>query len=220
MRILLVEDDPTLRLQLRASMEEAGYAVDTADNGLDAQHLGEHEAFDAVVLDLGLPMLDGLSVLERWRVAGRSMPVLILTARDSWHEKVAGIDAGADDYLAKPFHIEELLARVRALIRRAQGLASPLLQCGALTLDTRSGRVTLDGQSVNLTSHEHRLLAYLMHRPGSVVSRTELTEHLYAQDFDRDSNTIEVFVGRLRKKLPPQTIETVRGMGYRLVAPP
>ncbi len=220
MRILLVEDEPTLRAQLRVSLDEAGYAVDSADNGLDAQHLGEHEAFDAVVLDLGLPMLDGLSVLKRWREAGRSMPVLILTARDSWHEKVAGIDAGADDYLAKPFHIEELLARVRALIRRAQGLASPLLQCGALTLDTRSGRVTQDGQAVNLTSHEHRLLAYLMHRPGSVVSRTELTEHLYAQDFDRDSNTIEVFVGRLRKKLPPQAIETVRGMGYRLVAPP
>jgi len=220
MRILLVEDESTLRAQLRASLEEAGYVVDEASDGRDAQHLGETEPFDAAVLDLGLPVLDGLTVLKRWREAGFKMPVLILTARDSWHEKVAGIDAGADDYLAKPFHTEELLARVRALIRRAQGLASPLLQCGALTLDTRSGRVTLDGQPVSLTSHEYRLLEYLMHRPGSVVSRTELTEHLYAQDFDRDSNTIEVFIGRLRKKLPPETIETVRGLGYRLIAVP
>ena len=218
MRILLVEDEPTLRAQLRAGLEEAGYAVDEAGNGRDAQHLGDTEPFDAVVLDLGLPVLDGLTVLRRWRANGRTMPVLILTARDSWHEKVAGIDAGADDYLAKPFHMEELLARMRALIRRSQGLASPLLECGALALDTRSGRVTLDGQPVSLTSHEYRLLAYLMHRPGSVVSRAELTEHLYAQDFDRDSNTIEVFIARLRKKLPPETIETVRGLGYRLVA--
>lgn len=219
MRILLVEDEPTLRAQLRTGLEDAGYVVDEADNGRDAQHLGETEPFDAAVLDLGLPVLDGLSVLRRWRAAGTTMPVLILTARDSWHEKVAGIDAGADDYLAKPFHMEELLARLRALIRRAQGLASPLLRCGGLTLDTRSSRVVLDGQPISLTSHEYRLLAYLMHRPGSVVSRTELTEHMYAQDFDRDSNTIEVFVGRLRKKLPPGAIETVRGMGYRLVAP-
>ena len=220
MRVLLVEDEPTLRAQLRAGLQEAGYAVDEAGNGRDAQHLGETESFDAVVLDLGLPLVDGLTVLKRWRAAGLAMPVLILTARDSWHEKVAGIDAGADDYLAKPFHMEELLARVRALIRRAQGLASPLLQCGALTLDTRSGRVAHHGQPVSLTSHEFKLLAYLMHRPGSVVSRTELTEHIYAQDFDRDSNTIEVFIGRLRRKLPAETIETVRGMGYRLVAVP
>jgi len=220
MRILLVEDEPTLRAQLRASLEEAGYVVDEANDGRDAQHLGETEPFDAAVLDLGLPVLDGLTVLKRWRERGFRMPVLILTARDSWHEKVAGIDAGADDYLAKPFHMEELLARLRALIRRAQGLASPLLQCGALTLDTRSGRVTLDGRPVSLTSHEYRVLAYLMHRPGSVVSRTELTEHLYAQDFDRDSNTIEVFIGRLRKKLPPETIQTVRGLGYRLIEVP
>jgi two-component system OmpR family response regulator len=219
-RVLLVEDDPTLRAQLRAGLQQAGYVVDEADNGRDAQHLGETEPFDAAVLDLGLPMLDGLSVLQRWRKGGHAMPVLILTARGTWHEKVAGIDAGADDYLAKPFHMEELLARLRALIRRAQGLASPLLQCGALALDTRSGRVTLNGQPVALTSHEHRLLAYLMHRPARVVSRTELIEHLYAQDFDRDSNTIEVFIGRLRRKLPPQAIETVRGMGYRLVAVP
>ncbi len=217
MRILLVEDEPLLRAPLRSGLEAAGYVVDEADNGRDAHFLGDTEAFDAVILDLGLPVLDGLSVLKRWRDAGRTMPVLILTARDNWSEKVAGIDAGADDYLTKPFHMEELLARLRALIRRASGLASPVLQCGELSLDTRSGRVTLSGQPVTLTSHEHRVLDYLMHRPGAVVSRTELTEHIYAQDFDRDSNTIEVFVGRLRKKLPAEMIETVRGMGYRLV---
>ncbi len=220
MRILLVEDEPTLRAQLRAGLVEAGYAVDEADNGRDAHFLGDTEAFDAVVLDLGLPVLDGLTVLQRWRNGGRTMPVLILTARDNWHDKVAGIDAGADDYLTKPFHMEELLARVRALIRRAGGLASAVLQCGALALDTRSGRVTLAGQPVNLTSHEYKVLDYLMHRPGAVVSRTELIEHIYAQDFERDSNTIEVFVGRLRRKLPPELIETVRGLGYRLVPPP
>lgn len=220
MRILLVEDDPTLRAQLRTGLHEAGYAVDEADNGRDAHFLGDTETFDAVVLDLGLPVLDGLSVLKRWRSSGRAVPVLILTARDNWSEKVAGIDAGADDYLTKPFHMEELLARLRALIRRAGGLASPLLVCGELALDTRSGRVTLQGQTVALTSHEYKVLEYLMHRPGAVVSRTELTEHIYAQDFERDSNTIEVFVGRLRKKLPPALIETVRGLGYRLVPPP
>jgi len=220
MRILLVEDDATLRAQLRTALVEAAYVVDETDNGRDAHFLGGTEAFDAVVLDLGLPQLDGLSVLRRWRDAGRTMPVLILTARDAWNEKVAGIDAGADDYLTKPFHMEELLARVRALIRRASGQASPVLRCGAVTLDTRSSRVTVDGQPVTLTSHEYKVLDYLMHRPGTVVSRTELTEHIYAQDHDRDSNTIEVFVGRLRKKLPAELIETVRGLGYRLVAPP
>lgn len=219
MRLLLIEDEPTLRAQLRAALVEAQYAVDEADNGRDAHYLGETESYDAVVLDLGLPVIDGLTVLKRWRDSGRSMPVLILTARDNWSEKVAGIDAGADDYLTKPFHMEELLARLRALIRRAHGRASAVLQCGDLLLDTRSGRVTIAGQPVSLTSHEYKVLAYLMHRPGSVVSRTDLTEHIYAQDFDRDSNTIEVFVGRLRKKLPPELIETVRGQGYRLVAP-
>ncbi len=219
MRILLVEDEPTLRAQLREALTSAGYAVDEADNGRDAHFLGDTEAFDAVILDLGLPVLDGLTVLKRWRDAGRTMPVLILTARDNGSEKVAGIDAGADDYLTNPFHWEELLARLRALIRRAAGQASPVLRCGELQLDTRSGRVTLGGQPVTLTSHEFKVLDYLMHRPGAVVSRSELTEHIYAQDFDRDSNTIEVFVGRLRKKLPPDCIETVRGLGYRLVAP-
>ncbi len=219
MRILLVEDEPTLRAQLRQGLGDAGYVVEEADNGRDAHFQGDTEAFDAVVLDLGLPVLDGLSVLKRWRDAGRTMPVLILTARDNWSEKVAGIDAGADDYLTKPFHMEELLARLRALIRRANGQASPVLHCGAVALDTRSGRVTVAGSPITLTSHEYKVLAYLMHRPGSVVSRTELTEHIYAQDFDRDSNTIEVFVGRLRRKLPPDLIETVRGMGYRLNTP-
>jgi two-component system OmpR family response regulator len=219
MRILLVEDEPTLSATLRHSLLDAGYVVDVADNGVDAWHLGDTTAFDVVVLDLGLPQLDGLSVLKRWRAAGRAMPVLILTARDNWHDKVAGIDAGADDYLTKPFHTEELLARLRALIRRASGLASPVLRCGEVALDTRSGRVSCQGQPVTLTSHEHKVLAYLMHRPGQIVSRGELTEHIYAQDFDRDSNTIEVFVGRLRKKLPPELIETVRGQGYRLAVP-
>ncbi|MDO8298938.1 response regulator transcription factor [Lacisediminimonas sp.] len=216
MRVLLVEDEPALRMQLRTSLQEAGYAVDEADNGRDAHFAGDTENFDAVILDLGLPVLDGLTVLKRWREAGRVMPVLILTARDNWHEKVAGIDAGADDYLTKPFHMEELLARLRALIRRSSGLASPVLRSGTLALDTRSARVTIDGQPVTLTSHEYKVLDYLMHRPGQVVSRSELTEHIYAQDFDRDSNTIEVFVARLRKKLRPDLIETVRGQGYRL----
>ncbi len=218
MRILLVEDEPRLALQLRQTLSEAGYAVDHADNGRDAWQMGGEQDYDAMVLDLGLPILDGLSVLKRWRQEGVSAPVLILTARDQWHEKVAGIDAGADDYLTKPFHTEELLARVRALIRRAHGQASPVLQCGPVSLDTRSGRVTLDGHPVAMTSHEYKVLAYLMHRQGTVVSRTELTEHIYAQDFDRDSNTIEVFVGRLRKKLPAGMIETVRGRGYLLAS--
>ena len=216
MRVLLVEDDPKLREPLARALRAADYAVDEADNGRDALYLGQEEPFDVVVLDLGLPVLDGLSVLRRWREAGRTMPVLILTARASWHEKVEGIDAGADDYLTKPFHTEELLARLRALIRRAQGMASPVLEYGGVALDTRSGQVTVDGQPVTLTGHEYRVLEYFMHRPGALVSRTELTEHIYAQDFDRDSNTIEVFVGRLRKKLPAGLIQTVRGMGYRL----
>jgi two-component system OmpR family response regulator len=218
-RLLLVEDDPTLRAQLRSGLEDAGYVVDEADNGRDAHFLGDTETFDAVILDLGLPVLDGLTVLRRWRDACRTMPVLILTARDRWNEKVAGIDAGADDYLTKPFHMEELLARVRALIRRASGQPSPVLRCGPLALDTRSGRVTCEGQPVPLTSHEYKVLEYLMHRLGAVVSRSELTEHIYAQDFDRDSNTIEVFVGRIRKKLGVDIIQTVRGLGYLLTPP-
>lgn len=219
MRILVVEDEPTLAAQLATTLRAAGYAVDTAGNGRDGGYMGEVEAFDAVVLDLGLPVVDGLTVLKRWRTLGRTMPVLILTARGDWHEKVAGIDAGADDYLTKPFHMEELLARIRALIRRAAGQASAEIACGPLVLDTRSGRVSVDGQPLSLTSHEFRVLAYLIHHAGEIVSRTELTEHIYAQDYDRDSNTIEVFVARLRKKLPPGLIETVRGLGYRLTCP-
>lgn len=217
MRVLLVEDDRILRSQLKQMLEQAGYAVDEAPDGQTALHLGATEPYDAVVLDLGLPLLDGLTVLQRWRSQGLRMPVLILTARDSWHEKVAGIDAGADDYLAKPFHSEELLARLRALVRRAHGLASPLLQQGDIVLDTRTGTVSLRGGTVSLTAHEYRLLAYLMHRAGQVVSRSDLVEHLYAQDFERDSNTVEVFVARLRRKLGGELIETVRGLGYRLV---
>lgn len=220
MRILIVEDEPKLLIQLADGIAAAGYAVDLADNGVDAHHLGDTEPYDAVVLDLGLPKMDGLSVLRRWRAASRTMPVVILTARDSWHEKVAGIDAGADDYLAKPFHMEELLARLRALIRRSGGHASAELACGPVSLDTRNSRVTLSGQMMTLTSHEYRVLAYLMHHRDQVVSRSALVEHIYAQDADRDSNTVEVFIGRLRKKLPVGMIETVRGLGYRLAEPP
>ncbi len=219
MRVLVVEDDPDLNRQLVDALKDAGYAVDTAPDGEEGHFLGDTEPYDAVVLDIGLPKMDGISVLEEWRREGRGMPVLILTARDRWSDKVAGIDAGADDYVAKPFHMEEVLARLRALVRRAAGHASAEIECGPLRLDTRAGRVTVDGNPVKLTSHEYRLLAYLMHHMGRVVSRTELVEHLYDQDFDRDSNTIEVFVGRLRKKLSLDVIETVRGLGYRVTAP-
>ena len=220
MRVLLVEDEPVLNRQIDMALQAAGYAVDVATNGRDAQLLGHTETFDAVVLDLGLPQVDGLSVLRHWRAKGRNMPVLVLTARDQWHEKVEGIDAGADDYLTKPFHTQELLARLRGLIRRASGHASPLLVNGPVELDTRAGLVTVSGDPITLTGHEYRVLAYLMHHPGAVVSRAELNEHVYAQDADRESNTIEVFINRLRKKLPPQWIETIRGMGYRIPAVP
>ena len=216
MRILVVEDDKDLNRQLVSALTDAGYAVDRAFDGEEGHYLGDTEPYDAVVLDVGLPLMDGISVLERWRRDGRKMPVLILTARDRWSDKVAGIDAGADDYVTKPFHIEEILARVRALIRRAAGHASSELVCGPLRLDTKASKADIDGVPLKLTSHEFRLLAYLMHHMGKVVSRTELVEHLYDQDFDRDSNTIEVFVGRLRKKMGVDMIETVRGMGYRI----
>jgi two-component system OmpR family response regulator len=216
MRILVVEDDPILCRQLSDRLAGEGYAVDTAADGEEAAFLGASEPYGAIVLDLGLPRRDGLAVLRGWRAAGHRVPVLILTARDHWHDKVQGIDAGADDYLAKPFHLEELLARLRALIRRATGHASAELVCGAVLLDTRSGSVTVSGKPIKLTAYEFQVLAYLMHRKGEIVSRTELTEHLYAQDFDRDSNTIEVFVGRLRRKLGQDIIKTVRGLGYRL----
>ena len=217
MRILVVEDEPTLRAQLVQAIAAAGHTVEGAADGREAHYLGDVEAFDAVVLDLGLPVQDGLSVLRHWRAAGRAMPVLILTARGSWQEKVEGMDAGADDYLAKPFHMEELLARLRALLRRGGEHASAEWRCGPIWLDTRQARVLVDGQPLVLTSHEFKLLSLLMQRKGEVLSRTELSEHIYAQDSDRDSNTIEVFVARLRKKLPEGSIETVRGLGYRLV---
>ncbi|HEV7255469.1 MAG TPA: response regulator transcription factor [Mesorhizobium sp.] len=219
MRILVVEDDRNLNRQLVAALEDAGYVVDKAFDGEEGHFLGDTEPYDAVVLDIGLPQMDGISVVERWRRAGRKMPVLILTARDRWSDKVAGIDAGADDYVAKPFHMEEVLARLRALIRRAAGHASSELVCGPLRLDTKASKADLNGMPLKLTSHEFRLLAYLMHHMGEVISRTELVEHLYDQDFDRDSNTIEVFVGRLRKKMGVEMIETVRGMGYRIREP-
>jgi two-component system OmpR family response regulator len=219
MRVLVVEDTPELARQLKQRLEGEGYAVDTAADGEEGRFLGETEPYDAVILDLGLPKIDGLTVLRSWRRAGMAVPVLILTARDAWNEKVQGIDAGADDYLAKPFSMEELLARVRALIRRAKGHATAEIACGGVVLDTRSGRVTVDGEPIELTAFEYRVLSYLMHRKGQVVSRTELIEHVYAQDFDRDSNTIEVFVGRLRRKLGTDVIKTVRGLGYRADEP-
>ncbi|HEY5409912.1 MAG TPA: response regulator transcription factor [Caulobacteraceae bacterium] len=216
MRVLLVEDDPDLSRQLKLALADAGYAVDHAADGEEAHFLGGTEPYDAIVLDLGLPKIDGVSVLERWRKENMAAPVLILTARGAWSEKVAGFDAGADDYLTKPFHTEELLARLRALLRRAAGHSSPALVCGALRLDPRAARASVNGEPLRLTSLEYRLLHYLMMHQGRVISRTELVEHLYDQDFDRDSNTIEVFVGRLRKKIGPDRIETVRGLGYRL----
>ena len=219
MRVLVIEDDKDLNRQMVAALEQAGYVVDRAYDGEEGHFLGDTEPYDAVVLDLGLPKKDGIAILEDWRKAGRAMPVLILTARDRWSDKVQGIDAGADDYVAKPFHMEEVLARLRALVRRAAGHATSQLICGPVHLDSKAGRVIIDGNPVKLTSHEYRLLAYLMHHTGRIVSRTELVEHLYDQDFDRDSNTIEVFIGRLRKKMGVDIIQTMRGLGY-LVAPP
>ncbi|WP_375408870.1 response regulator transcription factor [uncultured Methylobacterium sp.] len=214
MRLLVVEDDRDINRQVVSALEEAGYVADKAFDGEEGGYLGESEPYDAIILDMGLPKADGVSVLQKWRRAGIKTPVIILTARDRWSDKVDGFDAGADDYVTKPFHMEELMARVRALLRRAAGHATSQIACGPVVLDTRSGRVFVDGNPVKLTSHEYRLLSYLMHHTGRVVSRAELTEHLYDQDFDRDSNTIEVFVGRLRKKLAVDLIQTVRGLGY------
>lgn len=218
MRLLLVEDDPDLSRQMKDILEGDGYAVDASFDGEDGHFLGETESYDAIVLDLGLPIMDGISVLKKWREAGITVPVLILTARDSWSEKVAGLDAGADDYVTKPFKIEEVLARVRALIRRSAGQASPELSCGLVTLNTNNSKVTVDGSPIRLTAQEYKLLSYLMHHPDKIVSRTELTEHIYDQDFDRDSNTIEVFVTRVRKKIGVNIINTVRGLGYQLAS--
>jgi two-component system OmpR family response regulator len=215
-RVLIAEDEPAIAEQLRAALGDAGYAVDVAADGDRADFLVATEHYDAVLLDLGLPRVDGLTLLQRWRRDGVAAPVLVLTARGTWHEKVTGIDAGADDYVAKPFEIAEVLARVRALIRRASGHAAPSLSAGDITLDPRLGRVSRAGVAVRLTSHEFRVLSYLMHHPGRVIPQSELTNHIYAENADRDSNTVEVFIARLRKKLGGDTIETVRGLGYRL----
>ena len=216
MRVLVVEDDPNLNRQLATALKGAGYVVDSALDGEQGHFLGETSELDAVVLDLGLPAMSGMDVLRKWRAAGKSMPVLILTARDMWSDKVAGIDSGADDYLVKPFHMAELLARIRALIRRSAGRADPVLTCGPITFYTRTSTVTRGTETVILTAFEQRLLHFLMLRAGRIVPRAEIIEHIYAQDFDRDSNTIEVFVRRLRQKLGADVIETVRGQGYRM----
>ena len=216
MRVLLGEDEPGIAAHLREALTAAGYAVDDAADGEEAQFLGETEPYDAVVLDLGLPKRNGLSVLRAWRAAERHMPVLILTARGSWREKVDGFDAGADDYLAKPFATEELLARLRALIRRAAGRSESMMRHGEIELDTRTAWVSRSGRTIVLTAMEYRILAYLMHHRERIVSQSELIEHVYAQDFDRDSNTIEVLITRIRKKLGRDSIVNIRGLGYRM----
>ena len=219
MRVLVVEDEAKLAKQLSGALVAAGYAVDVAGDGARADFLARTEQYDAALLDLGLPRVDGLTVLRGWRDSGLHLPVLVLTARGTWHEKVQGIDTGADDYVSKPFQMEEVLARLRALIRRSTGQVAPVIRCGALTLDARAARATLDGAPLRLTSHEFRVLAYLMHHRDRPVTQTELSDHIYAERADRDSNTVEVFVARLRRKVGAARIETVRGLGYRLVDP-
>ncbi len=219
MRLLVVEDDKNLREQLAAALGDAGYSVDTADNGEDGQFLGETEPYDLAILDLGLPKVDGLSVLKAWRKEGRSMPVLILSARDRWSEKVEGLDLGANDYVTKPFHMGELLARVRANVRRQTEHTSSVLEVGELQLNSATGQVTVAGAPVKLTAYQYKVLDYLMHHAGRIVSRAELTEKIYAQDHERDSNTIEVFIGILRRKIGADRIVTEKGLGYRLIDP-
>lgn len=219
MRILVVEDEANLRAQLEVQLRRTGYAVDSAADGENGFFLGRENPFDLAVVDLGLPKLSGLEIIRRWRDGGIRFPILILTARGRWQDKVEGLNAGADDYLVKPFQAEELLARLNALLRRAAGVARPVLHCGPVALDTAARSVQIDGQPLELTAYEYKVLEYLMLNRGKVISKTELTEHVYDQDFDRDSNVIEVFIGRLRRKLDPdnhsQPIETLRGRGYR-----
>jgi len=219
MRVLVVEDETALRESLVAQLKDAGFNVDAAADGEEGLYGGREYALDLAIVDLGLPKISGLDLIRKLRAEAKSFPILILTARDRWQDKVEGLQAGADDYVAKPFHFQELLARVQALLRRSGGWAQAVLRCGPVSLDPRTQEVTVNGQRVELTSFEYRILEYLIHRAGEVISKTELTERLYAQDFDRDSNTIEVFIGRLRRKLDPddtlKPIETLRGRGYR-----
>jgi two-component system OmpR family response regulator len=217
MRVLLIEDNPQVARQVKDALEEELYVVDIVHDGKQGWFQGDTEAYDVAILDLGLPILDGLTVLKRWRDGGNSVPVLILTSRDTWREKVAGLRAGADDYLAKPFELEELLARVEALIRRASGHANPILSCGPLQMDTGAARVTFRGQHTNLTAQEFRALQYLMQHQNNVVSKSELSEHIYEQETERDSNVIEVLINHLRNKLDPMMIKTRRGLGYQLI---
>ena len=219
MRILVVEDNTDVSRQIKSALTHELYVVDIAFDGEEGLFLGETEPYDAIILDLGLPKLDGLSILQRWRSSGNEVPVLILTSRDTWREKVTGLRAGADDYLAKPFEFEELLARLEALIRRSSKHANPALACDNVVLDTNTARVTMDGNLVELTALEYRTLDYLMQHPGKVVSKTELTEHIYDQNFDLDSNVIEVLINRLRRKLKADLIRTRRGLGYQLKTP-
>lgn len=215
-RILLVEDDDEIADRLVTGLGRSGFAVERADNGSDGYAMGIEDEYAAAILDLGLPQMQGLDVLKRWRASDCKMPILILTARGTWAEKVDGLNAGADDYITKPFHIPEVAARLKALIRRASGIASPVIVHGALSLDTASSRVLLDGKAVELTASELKMLSYFMHRIGRVVSQAELIDHLYALDNTRESNTIEVYVSRLRRKLGPNVITTLRGLGYRM----
>ena len=217
MRILVVEDDAQLAAQLREALEKAGFSVDVEHDGNAASFTGSTEQYDAAVLDLGLPLRDGLSVLRDWREAGCHWPVLILTARNRWSDKVAGFNAGADDYLTKPFMLDEVVLRLRAMLRRLSGNASSVLEAGPLEYDVTAGRFRLQGQALNLTAQEHKILAYLMHHPNRVLTRSEISEHVYARDLDPDSNTLDVLIGRIRRKLgQPQLLVTERGQGFRL----
>lgn len=219
MRLLVVEDESLLRQQLEQGLTRQGYVVDAAEDGKAGLYYATEYDYDAAIVDLGLPEIDGISLIKQIRAENKEFPILILTARGDWQDKVAGLDAGADDYVVKPFQMEEILARLNALMRRAAGFSKPKLEFGPLNLDLTAKRLTVDGNAVDLTAYEYKMLEYLMLHPGQVISKTELTEHLYAQDYDRDSNVLEVFVRRLRQKLDPEQtlkpIETVRGQGYR-----